>query len=355
MKTFNTEGPINPQDRYYVANRINEKQIQELIDQKKYFVLYAPQQSGKTTSMLASIERLNKEGRYRAFYINVEVARTSHNDINKGTRLILDEMLMAAKTFSPDLYRPFATIVQEELNKTFEPNLRKVLSLWSLASNKPIVLYIDEVSMLKGDMLIYILSQLRTGHTDRPKRFPQSVCLIGVHNVRDYRERSADNQMKSIRGSIFNIVSECLVLPNFSQEQIADLYTQHTKETGQEFTAEAVAYAFYLTQGQPWLVNKLAHEACRLEEKNPITKDIIEQAKDILIARRETRTLLALLQEPRVCTIIDSIISGKGKNALQYDDLEYVRDLGLVSQSDIKIANPIYEEIIPHELAHRIL
>ncbi|WP_433443628.1 hypothetical protein [Nonomuraea sp. CA-141351] len=39
----------------------------------------------------------------------------------------------------------------------------------------------------------------------------------------------------------------------------AELYGQHTQAAGQEFAKDAVDRAFELTQGQPWLVNALAH------------------------------------------------------------------------------------------------
>ena len=47
---------------------------------------------------------------------------------------------------------------------------------------------------------------------------------------------------------------------NFNIEEVAELYAQHTQDTGQVFTSEAAALAFELTQGQPWLVNALAKE-----------------------------------------------------------------------------------------------
>ena len=50
MKYFNTAGPIIPEDHYHVPiiKRIDKDEILTLIAQKKYFVLHAPRQSGKT-------------------------------------------------------------------------------------------------------------------------------------------------------------------------------------------------------------------------------------------------------------------------------------------------------------------
>ena len=46
MKRFKINGPINPQEHYYVAHRINEAEIQPFVDQEKYFILHAPGQNG---------------------------------------------------------------------------------------------------------------------------------------------------------------------------------------------------------------------------------------------------------------------------------------------------------------------
>jgi hypothetical protein len=48
---------------------------------------------------------------------------------------------------------------------------------------------------------------------------------------------------------------ESLTLRNFNEPEVAELYQQHTTDTGQIFEPEAIELAFDLTQGQPWLVN----------------------------------------------------------------------------------------------------
>jgi hypothetical protein len=76
MRFFNTAGPVNCADHYCLPplERFDPADILELIAQKKYFVLHAPRQTGKTTCLLALMAYLNREGRYRALYLNT-VAR----------------------------------------------------------------------------------------------------------------------------------------------------------------------------------------------------------------------------------------------------------------------------------------
>src|SRR5262249_1015095 len=158
---------------------------------------------------------------------------------------------------------------------------------------------------LVGDTLISILRQLRARYPMRPQSFPQSVCLIGVRDVRDYRIFSDAQQTYILGGSAFNIKAESLTLSNFSQADVRTLLLQDTQEAGQIFTDEAIEYVFYLTQGQPWLVNALAYQACFrdvLDRSRPITKEVIERSKETLILRRDTHidVLVDRLGEPRV-------------------------------------------------------
>ncbi|MCK5323718.1 MAG: hypothetical protein KAJ45_06205, partial [Desulfobulbaceae bacterium] len=88
MRFFNTAGPCNVEDHYTIPplERFNLDDILMLIEQKKYFVLHAPRQTGKTTCMLALMEHLNKEDRYHVLYINVEAAQAAREDVYKGIR-----------------------------------------------------------------------------------------------------------------------------------------------------------------------------------------------------------------------------------------------------------------------------
>jgi predicted AAA+ superfamily ATPase len=62
-----------------------------MIDQKKYFVLHAPRQTGKTTCLKALMDYLNAEGTYRALYINVESAQGARENVPDGMAAIYYE------------------------------------------------------------------------------------------------------------------------------------------------------------------------------------------------------------------------------------------------------------------------
>lgn len=355
MRYFNTAGPVNPKLHYCVSHRLDEAKIWQLIEQQKYFVLHAPRQSGKTTALCAFLEGVNRSGRYSALYINLEPVQAARQQVEKGlfTALkIIKSSLEEAFPNTPALAY-FDTLKAEEISGN---SLFECLTYVSMHIGKPLVLVIDEIDALVGDTLISVLRQLRAGYVKRPERFPLALCLLGVRDVRDYRIWSQEEGNFILGGSAFNIKAESLLLSDFSQEQVIDLYRQHTEETGQRFTDEAYEYAFTLTQGQPWLVNALAYQACFediLDRRIPITRDVIERAKEALIMRRDTHldVLINYLGEPRVRYIIDAMISGQGEDQnFKIDDVNYVRDLGLVSRVNLSIANPIYREVVPREL-----
>ncbi len=138
------------------------------------------------------------------------------------------------------------------------------------------------------------------------------------------------------------------------------LLMQHTEETGQAWTEEALDEVWRLTQGQPWLVNALAYEACfenktGRDRSRSITAEAIGHAREQLILRRETHLdqLTDKLQEERVQRVVDPLLSGiEPTDMLRQDDAEYVRDLGLVRLHPFAIANPIYQEVIPRDLTY---
>ncbi|MBT8419938.1 MAG: ATP-binding protein [Gammaproteobacteria bacterium] len=360
MKRFNTTGPIQDDIHYAIPafSRWNMDEIEQLIEDRQYFVLHAPRQTGKTSCLLALMEKLNAEGNYTALYVNVEPAQAARHNVEAGMRTIAWRVAKSASVRLSD--KRLEGWAEEALSKGGAYGaLQDLLSQWSQENDKPIVLLIDEIDTLVGDTLISVLRQLRAGYPDRPQAFPQTVLLCGVRDVRDYRIHTANNEIIT-GGSAFNIKSDSLRLGNFSREDVATLYNQHTKETGQNFEAGIVDYVFEQTNGQPWLVNALGREACfradgERDRTRPITMQTMMAARERIIERRDTHLdqLGNQLKEPRVQRVIGEMladISGEGIT-LPDDDLQYVEDLGLIrTRPELAIANPIYREIIPRTL-----
>ena len=81
MRFFNTAGPMRPEDNYCIPplSRMDQRELLTLIRQKRYFVLHAPRQTGKTSALLALRDLLNggAEGAWRCVYANVEAGQAS--------------------------------------------------------------------------------------------------------------------------------------------------------------------------------------------------------------------------------------------------------------------------------------
>jgi hypothetical protein len=363
MRFFNNAGPVDCTRHYCLdpLQRIDLPQIEALIDQQRYFVLHAPRQTGKTSSLLALMHHLNAAGRYRCVYTNVEPAQAAREDVAGAMQAILSGLGTWARQMAGE---PYPGQIWPEVLAQRGPYdaLGEVLSRWAEHSDRPLVVLIDEVDALIGDTLIAVLRQLRAGYARRPAAFPQTVVLCGVRDVRDYRIHSARSQEIVTGGSAFNIKAESIRLGNFTAADVAALYRQHTQETGQPFTPEAIARLWDLTCGQPWLVNALGYQLCfrdpaTRERQVTITAELVDEAKEVLIQRRDTHLdqLADKLREARVRRVVESMLAGgEAQGIAQEDDIQYVIDLGLADRSSgvLEIANPIYREIVPRQLTY---
>ncbi|MEM6406401.1 MAG: AAA family ATPase [Pseudomonadota bacterium] len=355
---FNNAGPSVPKLNYMInpLTRINLPDIKRLIAQQRYFVLHAPRQTGKTTCLMALMTYLNQQGDYRALYANIEPAQAWRNNIPEAMRTICYILARGAKRDLNDnvMLDQAETVLQQGAGQA----LTSLLSWWAETSDKPTVLFLDEIDALVGDTLISVLRQIRSGYTQRPAAFPISIVLCGVRDVRDYRIQTSGKDIIT-GGSAFNIKTTSLRLGNFTQQEVVALWQQHTQETGQSF-AEAIFPELWAdTRGQPWLVNALAwiltEEMSHLADRQvPVTLEDYRVAREELIQSRATHLdqLTDKLKEPRVHQITANLLTGTGKPSdIPTDDAQYVADLGLVTlQPEIRIANRIYQEVIPREL-----
>ena len=360
MRKFTTAGPIRPAHDYHIPplKRIHLPELLDLVRDERYFVLHAPRQTGKTSALLALRDLLNggAAGDYRCGYINVEPAQTAREDVGRAMRAIASEIAIEAEDTLDDV-----ATAKEALACDAEGNphgvLRSLLRKWAKASAAPLVLLIDEIDAMVGDSLVSVLRQLRTGYAHRPKAFPQSVVLCGVRDVRDYRIHASSEKEVITGGSAFNIKAKSLRLGDFARAEVQALLGQHTAETGQEFAPEAVEAVWEQTRGQPWLVNALALEMCfsagaLRPREGPVSERDVFEAREALILRRETHLdqLADKLREPRVRRVIEPLLSG-GEGVHSAFDAEYVRDLGLAAPNPpLRIANPIYGEVLPRVL-----
>ena len=361
MRTFNTEGPCNPSKHYMIdALRGLGDDLSALIENNKYFIIHAARQSGKTTLLRALASGICAGGGYRALYCSLETLE-GVDEAAIGIPAIVDAVKNALVNYSFPDASSFAAAT--DLGAPYSA-LQNSLVAYCRTLDKPLVLLFDEADCLSGATLIAFLRQLRSGYINRDDvPFAHSVALAGMRNIRDYSEEYRKPLSTLGSASPFNIVAETMTLKNFTKEEIAGLYAQHTTETGREFTGGAINMVWEQTQGQPWLVNAIAKLAAGkkdgCETPAPVSVDMVSEAIHELTLRKDSHfdSLATRLREERVRSIIEPILIGK-ESAISRnsDDFSYVMDLGLIREEfgRVEPANPIYGDAIVRTLSRDV-
>lgn len=355
VRFFNTTGPCNPWDHYMLspADRLVGVQLDRYISDSLYWVLHAPRQTGKTTFLRNWAREINAGGEAVACYVSVEACQ--------GITDLADAMITIHKAICAFASRAELPVPELPLN---EPKflLDETMHKWAeLVLPKPLVVLFDEADVLAGEPLISFLRQLRGGFTDRgPGKFPSSVALVGMRDLRDYITAAKDGVMPN-PGSPFNIKTDSVFITNFSKDDVAALFAQRTEETGQKITADALDYVYEQSWGQPWIVNSLFNRATiRILGQNnyeTVTLDHVITAREQMIQARETHldALSVRMRDPKIRRVIETILVGDNDPTINRSnpDVELSMDLGLIkwdSATGFKISNSIYEDILTRHL-----
>ncbi len=356
-RTFNTTGPCDPRRHYMLPAERRVPGIQALVDEMLYFVVHAARQTGKTTAMRAFGARLREEGRI-AVYATLEESQGVEG-VLEAEPLWMASIDEAASWQLPPERRPPPR--RAFLDHEPGSRLRQWLAAWCAEqSPRPVTLLLDEADVVSGPAMVSLLRQLRAGFLERPDRFPASVALIGMRELRDYLTQAKDGRPVSA-GSPFNVKAESITLRDFTEDEVGELYRQHTEDTGQIFEPAAVARAFWWTQGQPFLVNALARRAVMElvpDRAQPVTATHIDEAKERLVLARTTHlvSLTERLREPRVARIVQAVLTGDEPIPYDHDDWVYVLDMGLLrrGRDGAEPANPLCREVLARQLSYNL-
>ena len=329
--------------------------IESFVFGELYFVLHAARQAGKTTALKALVRKLNASGKALAIYCSLEVVQDMREPgvcMAVMARQIADN---AAK-YPPftgradELQPPIDALSESETGRIIRNLIAKICG----EAGKPVVLFFDEADCIPASSIISFLRQLRDGYISRDEvPFPMSIALVGMRNIRDFKARIRPDSDTLGSASPFNIIQQAMTLRNFTEDEVGELYAQHTAATGQIFTPEAVHRAFELSGGQPWIVNAIADECvCEIHKTDlaPVTLDDVNAARESLVRRRDTHfdSLLERLKEPRVRSVVEPVILGeKDGLILRHDDYLYAIDLGILKDVGGRLMplNPIYADI----------
>ncbi|MDR3153100.1 MAG: ATP-binding protein [Deltaproteobacteria bacterium] len=366
-KRFNTTGPCVPEEHYMLPVLPRLPAVEDMIEGKSYFILHAPRQSGKTTFLDFLTDNINNSGEMYALSCSLATLRGVINE-DKAIDRVFSQINEAMLSSSIDAIKQRADTYRSLPGmESPDRKIKRVLNQLCQDLDRDLVVFFDESDLLTGPGLLLFLAQIRDGYMARYKRgnrFPRSLALVGVRDIRDYIASEHPESTGEHLASPFNIVAERMTLANFTQEEIGRLYGQHTEATGQVFEDGAVERAWRWSEGQPWLANALARQIVEVKLKDDrsakITAFTVDEAAETLIKRRDTHidSLLERLKEPRVKNVMESVLTGTLADVSpDNDDSRYCRDLGLLALTDEKLlrpSNPIYKEVIIRTLTDQI-
>jgi type II secretory pathway predicted ATPase ExeA len=262
-------------------------ELMDLIDGKQYFAIRAARQSGKTTLLKELARRLNARGERYALYCSLDVTQEV-SDLKRGISAVVRNIGNCIQ--EQGLPGGFAKDADYD---HFTGVLNSSLVAYCRSLDKPLVLLFDEADYLCDGILITFLRQLREGFICRNMiPFVSTIVLAGKSRLCDYKVSIRPNSEAVIITDAFNIIAGTYKLPDFSKAEVAELYAQHTLETGQQFEQSSVDFVFEQTQGQPWLVNAIACECveviCKRDYTIQITHEIAETAINAVKLRDTT-------------------------------------------------------------------
>ncbi len=284
-RMFEDSGVVDPRMSYHVEleNVVNTKHqdIKTMVDLGRYFSIFAPRQSGKTTFFECLSSELEKDQTYMAILLSFQdyknlQSKRFYQLIQKDIYNQLTNRLNAVNCPKLDAIRAYL----DSHNLTDHICFRELFEeLNRIIEFKKIVIFIDEFDGIPIDELENFLTTLRELYQRYKKQTDKALYSVGLVGIR--------NITKLIVGGVspFNIADQ-VKLPPFTLKNVHDLYSQYTEETNQPFTEDAVKKVFDETAGQPWLVNRLGTILTvdiKPETTDPITADDVEKATDILL------------------------------------------------------------------------
>jgi len=318
--------------------------MKTMVDLGRYFSIFAPRQSGKTTYLERFCHELEKDPTYVAIILSFQRYKTLdkhrfYQQVQKDLYTQLINRLDAVNCPKMDVVRAYL----ETHNLTDHISFAELFEqLNQIVAFKKIVIFIDEFDGIPVNELENFLTTLRELYQEYKSEKDKALYSIGLVGIR--------NITKLVVGGVspFNIADQ-VKLPPFSLENVRDLYAQYTEETNQPFTEEAVKRVYKETTGQPWLVNRLGtilSVDIKPKTTDPITAEDVEKAQDMLLYEENSHfdNITEKAKQYKE-TFIGVVFNG-----IEYipgdEEQSLLLTHGLIKAEgkDVRVSNPIYKK-----------
>ena len=236
MRSFETRGPVYPEDNYVVARTDELSDFINRLEKGRYVVLFAPRQTGKTTFFHRALETLAADA-----YFPIQIDFQSSNNLEPAEfyQGVYEDIREAIEAVFQRGGISSSAALTEFLENTRITNHLSMRRFFGQLSNflerhsnrQKVVLVIDEFDGIPRAVVSDFLYSLRHIYLSGRDRCLHSVGIVGVRSITQL------NYDCSI--SPFNIQDE-FKLPNFTLEQVRELFSQYTDEVGQPFVPAVI-------------------------------------------------------------------------------------------------------------------
>jgi len=284
MRTFFSYGPVDCRYHFCVERRqLIDRCFQQLIGVPEegghFFTIWSPRQCGKTWLMRQAKKEIEKK----------------HPDKFMIGMMSMQGVIMEKEDADEVLLRQLPRVVRDAFK--IEPEPPKTWDDWidwfsteKGLFKKPVILFIDEFDSLPRKMIDRLVAIFRDMYLKRDSFNLHGLALIGVRAVLG---------VDSERGSPFNI-QKSLHVPNFTKEEVEDLFGQYRTESGQEVEAGVVEKVYDDTRGQPGLVGwfgELLTEKYNPGPEKPIDFRVWKNVYAAALHKEWNNTILNLIKK----------------------------------------------------------
>jgi len=325
MREFNTSGPCNPSLHYTVMREALIATGQEKVRKGRYFTLFAPRQSGKTTYFQLLLETLKAEN-FIPIWISFENLKTVSREF-------------FYQELNHQLHQELAGH-QIKLKKTIT-NQVDMVRFFEEIQTQSLVLVIDEFEGIPDVVLSEIMHSFRQMYHRKKYHALHSLILVGVSTIAELITSGA---------SPFNIAEE-LKVSYFTPAEVNSLIEQFVKDSGQTFEDKVIKAIYDNTKGQPGLVCALAADMVEKVKNRPVTMDDFLGTLNDFLKSKYDKNILNIVQKAKqkkafMCRLLfDEAPIDFNVHA---EDIAYLHANGVIEniENHVGILVPLYSKCI---------
>lgn len=362
-KYFNINGLCYP-DKHYMVNLDSRLQeIRCLVERGDYFTINRARQYGKTTTLRALSQYLQKD--FVVLPLSFQRMSTAKfqneyvfsSAFAQALLKVIHNKRKNVVGLNPHTIKSLETASARKIDLV---DLFNCLSDLCASSEKPIVLIIDEVDNASNNQVFLdFLAQLRDFYLDREDTPTfQSVILASVYDIKNLKQKIRPDEEHRYN-SPWNIAAQFTIDMSFSVHDIKGMIGEYDENHQVGMDIDAIAQCIYdYTSGYPFLVSyicklldeQISSSAISGSRKNAWTITGITEAVKLLM--KESNTLFDDMRKkvsdyPELRNMLRAILfNGK---SFPYNPDSHPIDIGTMfgfvkeENGTVMIANRIFE------------